>query len=124
MGLLQSQQSQTEVERLLSLEMSRRLDRINRRLHLYKDNLAQRINSKPLGFQSLPTPIQHLVRELRKVKREMMTGARYIGTVLEQIDTSMVQVEVATNGLQEALKRVSGRMDGQDNRQTQHEQVT
>jgi len=53
-----------------------------------------------------------------------MTGARYIGTELEQIDTSMVQVEVATQGLQQACKRVSGRMDGQDTRQTQHQQVT
>jgi len=50
-----------------------------------------------------------------------MTGARYMGTELEQIDTSMVQVEAATKGLQEVLKRVSGRMDGQDNRQTQYE---
>jgi len=53
-----------------------------------------------------------------------MTGARYIGTELEQIDTSMVQVEAATKGLQDALKRVGGRMDGQDSRQTRHEQVT
>jgi len=53
-----------------------------------------------------------------------MTGSRYMGTELEQIDTSMVQVEAATQGLQEAFKRVSGRMDGQDTRQTQHEQVT
>jgi len=52
-----------------------------------------------------------------------MTRARYIETELEQIDTSMVQVEAATKGLQEALKRVSGRMDGQDNCQTHHEQV-
>jgi len=52
-----------------------------------------------------------------------MTGVRYIVTELEQIDTSMVQVEAATKGLQDALKRVSGRMDGQDNRQTQHEQL-
>jgi len=54
----------------------------------------------------------------------MMTGARYIGTELEQIDTSMVQVEAATKGLQDALKRVGGRMEGQDSRQTRHEQVT
>jgi len=42
----------------------------------------------------------------------------------EEIDTSMVQVETAAKGLQEALQRVSGRMDGQDNCQTQHEQIT
>jgi len=53
-----------------------------------------------------------------------MTGARYIGTELEQIETSMVQVEAATKGLQDTLKRVGGRMDGQDNRQTRDEQVT
>jgi len=53
-----------------------------------------------------------------------MTGTRYIGTELEQIDPNMVQVEAATQGLQEAFKRVSGRMDGRDTRQTQHEQVT
>jgi len=53
-----------------------------------------------------------------------MTGARYIGTELEQIYTSMVEVETATQGLKEAFKRVSGRMDGQDIRQTQHDQVT
>jgi len=53
-----------------------------------------------------------------------MTGRRYIGTVLEQIDTSMVHVEAGTKWLQEALRRVSGRMDGQDTCQMQHEQVT
>jgi len=53
-----------------------------------------------------------------------MTGARYIGTQLEQIDTSMVQVEAATKGLQDPLKRVGARMYGQDSRQTRHEQVT
>jgi len=53
-----------------------------------------------------------------------MTGARYIGTELEQINTSMVQVGAATKGLQEGLQRVSDRMERQDNRQTQHEQVT
>jgi len=53
-----------------------------------------------------------------------MTGARHIGTELEEIDTSMVQVEAATQRLQEAIKRVSARRDGQDTRQTQHEQVT
>ena len=53
-----------------------------------------------------------------------MRGARYIGTELEQIDISMVQVEAATKGLQDVLKRVGGRMDGQDSRLTRHEQVT
>ena len=53
-----------------------------------------------------------------------MTGARCIGTELEQIDTSMVQVEAATIELQEAIKRVGGRIDGQDKRQTRHGQVT
>jgi len=52
-----------------------------------------------------------------------MMGARYLWTELEQIDTSMVQVEAATIGLQDVLKRVGGRMDGQDNRQTRYEQV-
>jgi len=36
----------------------------------------------------------------------------------------MVHVEAPTNGLQDTLKKVSGRMDGQDNRQTQHKQIT
>jgi len=53
-----------------------------------------------------------------------MTGASYIGTELELIDTSMVQVEAATKGLQDPLKRVAGRMHRQDSRQTRHEQVT
>jgi len=119
----QSQQSQALAEPLLSPEMSRRLDRINRSLHLYEDNLVQSIDQEHLAFQSLPPQIQHLVRELRKVKKDIMTGARYIGTELEQIDTSMLQVEAATKGLQDALKRVAGRMDGQDSRQTRQEQV-
>ena len=104
--------------------MSRQLDCINRSLHLYEDNLAQRVDQEHLAFQSLPPQIQHLVWELRKVKQDIMTGARYIGTELEQIDISMVQVDTATKGLQDALKRVGGRMDGQDNRQTRHEQLT
>jgi len=119
-----SQQSQAPAEPLLSPEMSRRLDHINQSLHLYEDNVVQSINQEHLAFQSLPPQIQHLVRELRKVKKDIMTGARYIGTELEQIDISMVQVEAATKGLQDALKRVGGRMDGQDRRQTRHEQVT
>jgi len=104
--------------------MSRRLDRINRSIHLYEDNLVQSVDQEHLAFESLPPQIQHLVRELRKVKKDIMTGARYIGTELEQIDISMVQVEAATKGLQDALKRVGGRTDGQDSRQTRHEQVT
>jgi len=120
----QSQQSQAPAEPLLAPEISRRLDRINRSLHLYADNLVQSIDQEHLVFQSLPPQIQHLVRELRKVKKDIMTGASYIGTELEQIDTSMVQVEAATKGLQDALKRVGGRMDGQDSRKTRHEQVT
>jgi len=120
----QSQKSQTPAERLFSPDMLRRLDCINRSLHQYEDNLVQSIDQEHLAFQSLPPQIQHLVCELRKVKGDIVTGATYIGTELQNIDTSMVQVEAATEGLQEALKRVSRRMDGQDNRQTQHEQVT
>jgi len=120
----QSQPSQAPAEQLLSPEMSRRLDCINRSLHLYEDNLVQSLDQEHLAFQSLPSQIQHLVRELRKVKKDIMTGARYIGTELEQIDTRMVQVEAATKGLQDALKRVGGSMDRQDSRQTRHEQVT
>ena len=120
----QSQQFQAAAEPLLSPEMSRRLDCINRSLHLYEDNLVQSIDQEHLAFQSLPPQIQHLVREQRKVKKDIMTGARYIGTELEQIDTSMVQVEAGRKGLQDGLKRVGGRMDGQDGRQTRHEQVT
>jgi len=65
-----------------------------------------------------------LVRELRKVKKDIITGARYIGTELEQIDISMVEVEAPTKGLQDALKRVGGRMDRLDSPQTRNEQVT
>jgi len=120
----QSQQSQAPAEPLLSPEMTRRLDSIDRGLHLYEDNLAHSIDSEHLAFQSLPTPIQHLLLELGKVKKEIMTKARYIGTEVEQIDASMVQVEAAIQGLQEALKRVSGRLDIEFNRQTQQGQVS
>jgi len=92
--------------------MSQRLDWINRSLHLDEDDLAQSIDPEYLAFKSLASLIQYLVQELGKVKREIMTGARLIGTVLEQIDTSIVQVEAATKGLEEAIKKVSGRMDG------------
>jgi len=53
-----------------------------------------------------------------------MTGARYIGPELERIDISMVHVGAAIQGLQHVVKRVGGRMDGQDDRQPQHGQVT
>jgi len=43
---------------------------------------------------------------------------------LEQLDTSMVEGDAATKGLQDALKRVGRRMDGKASRQTQHELVT
>jgi len=118
-----SQQSQTPAVPLLSPERTKRLDRINRSLHLYKDNLAQSTDQEHLAFQSLPPQIQHLIREQCTIKSEIIMGARYIGTKLEQIDTSMVQVQAATKGLQEAPKRVGGRMDGQDNRQTRQAQV-
>jgi len=120
----QSQQSQTIAEPLSSPEMSTQLDCINLSLHLYKDKLAPSIDQEHLEFQTLSPQIQHLVRELRNVKKDIMPGTRYIETELEQIETSMAQVEAATQGLQEAFKRVSGRMDGQDTRQTQHEQGT
>jgi len=104
--------------------MSSRFDRIKRSLHLYNDDLSPSIHQEHLGFQSLPPQIQHLVREQHMVKWEITTGAKYIGTELEQIDTSMVQVGAAKKGLQDARKRVSGRMDGRDNPQALHEQVT
>jgi len=101
--------------------MSRRLERINRGLHLYEDNLAQSVDQEDLAFKCLSPQIQHLVWELRKVKREIMTGARYMRTELEQIDTGMVQVEAPTKWLQDELKRVGGKMDPHDNRQTRPE---
>jgi len=104
--------------------MSRRLDRINRSLHLYEDHLAQRIHEQHLAFESPAPQIEHWVRELRKVKQDIMTGARYIVTKLEQIDPSMVQGEAAPIGLQDTLKRLGGSIDGQDNCQTRQEQVT
>jgi len=107
----QAQQSHTPGEPFLTTEISRRVDCINRSLHLYEDDLAQLIDPEHLAFYSLPPPIQHLIRPLCKGKREIMTGAKYIGTELEQMDPSMVRGETATKGLQEALKRVIGRMD-------------
>jgi len=124
MRRFQSQQGQIPAEPLLSPEMARRLDRINRSLHLYEDNLAQSADQKHFAFQSLAPLIQQLVRELHKVKRERLTGARYTRTELEQLDTRMVQVETATKRLQDALKRFGGRLDREDNHQTRHEQVT
>jgi len=120
----QSPQSQTAVEPLLSPEMFRGLGHINRSLHLYQGSLAQSIDQEHFEFQSLPPQIQDLVWELRKVKREIMPGAKSRGMEMEQIDTRMVQVEAAMKGLQEGFKRVSGRMDGQGSRQTQHELCT
>lgn len=46
-----------------------------------------------------------------------------MGTEREQINTSMIQVEAVTKGLQKALKQVGGRMDRQDTLQPRHEQV-
>jgi len=80
----QSQQSQRPAQPILLSEISRPLDRMNRSVHLYEDNLAQTIDQEHLAFLSLPPQIQHLVRELRKVKRDTMRGARYIGTELER----------------------------------------
>jgi len=74
-----SQHSQTPAEPLLYPEMSRRLDRINRSVYLYEDNLALSIGQEHLAFQSLLPQIQHLVRELCKVKKDIMTCARYTG---------------------------------------------
>jgi len=120
----QSQQSHNQGEHILTPEIKKHLSGINQSLHLYEDDLAQSVHPEHPTFQSLPSPMPHLVRELCKVKREIITGARYVGTKLEQIETSMVQVEEGTKGLQEALKRVRMRMDWQDTHQTQHEGVT
>jgi len=57
------------------------------------------------------------------MERQIIKGARYVGEELRQIDISMRQEETVTEVLQEALKKVSGRMNGQDSRQAQHEQV-
>ena len=53
-----------------------------------------------------------------------MTCARYRGTEVDQVEVSMVQLEAAIKCLQDALKRVFRRMNGQDRRQTGHKQVT
>ena len=114
----QSQQSQNPLEPILTPEMSKRVDLINRSLVLYKEDLVRSIDPEHLVLQSLLPSIQHLKWELRKVKRELTTGARYVGKELDQIDSSMTRVETATKGLQETLRWVSCRMDRKDNRQT------
>jgi len=58
----QSQKFQTLGEPTLTPDMSRRLDQINRSLHLYEDNLAPSRDPEHVVLQSYPTPIQDLVR--------------------------------------------------------------
>ena len=93
--------------------MVRRLERIDRVLSLYDQTLTTSQDADHLALTALPPTIRQLVTQLVETRSELRAGARIVGQRLHSIDTWIIQIETASEVLQEAFRHVSQRLDNQ-----------
>ena len=93
--------------------MVRRLERIDRVLSLYDQTLTTSQDADHLALNALPPSIRQLVTQLVETRSELRTGARIVGQRLHNIDSWIIQIETASEVLQEAFRQVSQRLDDQ-----------
>ena len=91
--------------------MVRRLERIDRVLSLYDQTLTTSQDADHLALNTLPPTIRQLVTQLVETRSELRAGARIIGQRLHSIDTWIIQIETASEVMQEAFRHVSQRLD-------------
>ena len=93
--------------------MVRRLERIDRVLRLYDHTLTTSQDADHMGLNALPPTIRHLVTQLVQTRSELRAGARIVGQRLHSIDSWIIQIEPASEVLQEAFRHVNQRFDDQ-----------
>ena len=93
--------------------MVRRLERIDRVLSLYSQTLTTSHNADHLALNALPPTMRQLVTQLVETRSELRAGARIVGKRLDSIDSWIIQIETASEVLQEAFRHVSQRLADQ-----------
>ena len=93
--------------------MVRRLERIDRGLSLYDQTLTTSQDADHLALNALPPTMRQLVTQLVETRSELRAGARIVGQRLHSIDSWMIQIDTASEVLQEAFRHVSQRLDDQ-----------
>ena len=106
-----SQQRAAEEQNAVQV-MVRRLDRIDRVLSLYDQTLATSKDADHLALNPLPPTIRQLITRLAETRGELRAGARIVGQRLHCIDSWIIQIEMASQVLQEAFRYVSQRVKG------------
>ena len=107
-----SQQRAAEEQKAVQA-MVKRLERIDRVLSLYDQTLTTSQDADHLALNALPPTITPLVTKLVETRSELRAGARIVGQRLHSIDSWIIQIETASEVLQEAFRHVSQRMDDQ-----------
>ena len=93
--------------------MVRRLERIDRVLSLYNQTLTASQDADHLALKALPPTMRQLVTQLVETRNELRAGARIVGQRLHSIDSWIIQIETASEVLQEAFRHVSQTLDDQ-----------
>ena len=93
--------------------MVRRLEHIDRVLSLYDQTLTTSQDADHLALNALPPTMRQLVTQLVETRSELRAGARIVGQPLHSIDSWIIQIETASEVLQEAFRQVSQRLDNQ-----------
>ena len=91
----------------------RRLERRDRVLSLYDQTLTTSQDADHLALNALPPTIRQLVTQLAETRGELRAGARIVGQRLHSIDSWIMQIETASEVMQEAFRHVSQRLDDQ-----------
>ena len=87
--------------------MVRQLERIERVLSLYDQTLTTSKDADHLALNTRPPTIRQLVTQLVKTRSELRAGARIVGQRLYSIDSWIIQIETASEVVQEAFRHVS-----------------
>src|ERR1700743_3112124 len=86
---------------------------MDRVLSLYDQTLTTSQDANHLALNALPPTMRQLVTQLVETRGELRAGARIVGQRLHSIDSWIIQIETASEVLQEAFRHVSQRLDDQ-----------
>ena len=86
-----SQQRAAEEQTVIQA-IVRRLERMDRILSLYNQNLATSQDADHLALSALPPAIRQILIQLAKTRRAIRSGARIVGQGLHNIDSRMILI--------------------------------
>ena len=87
--------------------MVRPLEHIDRVLNQYDQTLMTSLDADHLALNTLTPTIRQLVIQLAETRGEIRAGAGIVGQYLHSIDSWIIQIEMASEVLQEAFRHVS-----------------